>query len=101
MALGKYPWIPILTGKVPAARIFATYLRWKPFRTTFPPPQLRALWLGVDGPVDTVSKKRRRVRIQLSYGPKNPGSLTFHGKSWLVNRDPYSGLLYFLYKWVV
>ena len=29
----------------------------------------------------------------LSHGPKNPGSPTFHGKSWLVNRDPYNGLL--------
>ena len=26
---------------------------------------------------------------QLSHGPKNPGSHTFHESSWLVNRDPY------------
>ena len=30
----------------------------------------------------------------------NPGSLTFHYK-WLINRDPFNGLLQSPYNWVV
>ena len=39
------------------------------------------------------------VTNHLSHGPKNPPILSM--KYWLVNRDPYNGLLYSLYNWVV
>ena len=35
----------------------------------------------------------------VSHGPKNPALLSM--KYWMVNRDPYNGLLQSLYNWVV
>ena len=77
--------IPLIFPKVPQSSQNGNPYKFPrvPPLPLVPPPGTRKRTLKNVSNHEAEAKIHPKI-IQVSHGPKNPGSLTFHGKSWLV-----------------